>query len=234
MSAPDASRDAPVVTVDGPAGSGKTTLGRRLALALGLPFIDTGLFYRAVTVAVVRAGLGAGDRERIVEVARAALIEVNTAPGDESWEVRVNGMDPGAEIRDPRHAALLTTVSQLPEVRRHLLALQRAPACGGGVAVGRDCGTVVFPAAAVKLYLEASEDLRSARRAAQLAGQGASVDPDVLRAEISGRDRGDAPAMAAAPDAVIVDTGTRGVDQMVALALELCDAAGIAVPERPS
>ncbi|MGA9114695.1 MAG: (d)CMP kinase, partial [Candidatus Dormiibacterota bacterium] len=108
---------APVVTVDGPAGSGKTTLGRRLAIALGLAFIDTGLFYRGVTVAVVRAGLAAGDRDRIAEVARAALIEVNTAPGDLSWEVRVNGVDPGAEIRDPRHAALLTTVSQLPEVR---------------------------------------------------------------------------------------------------------------------
>jgi len=225
---------APVVTVDGPAGSGKTTLGRRLALALGLAFIDTGLFYRAVTVAVVRAGLTAGDRAQIIEVARAALIEVNTAPGDESWEVRVNGVDPAAEIRDPRHAALLTTVSQLPEVRRHLLALQRAPAAGGAVAVGRDCGTVVFPGAAVKLYLQASEDLRAARRAAQLAGQGAAVDPEVLRSEISGRDRGDAPAMAAAPDAVVIDTGNGGIDQMVALALELCAAAGIAVPERRS
>ena len=182
----------------------------------------------------MRAGLAAGDRERIVEVARAAAIEVNTAPGDQSWEVRVNGVDPAAEIRDPRHAALLTAVSQIPEVRRHLLALQRAPAVGGAVAVGRDCGTVVFPDAAVKLYLQASEDLRSARRAAQLAGQGAAVDPEVLRSEISGRDRGDAPAMAAAADAVVIDTGTRGVDQMVALALDLCAAAGIEVPERRS
>jgi cytidylate kinase len=224
----------PVIAVDGPAGSGKTTLGRRLALALGLPFIDTGLFYRAVTVAVVHAGLASGDRERIIEVARAALIEVNTTAGDDSWEVRVNGVDPAAEIRDPRHASLLTTVSQLPEVRHHLLALQRAPAAGGAVAVGRDCGTVVFPEAAVKLYLQASEDLRSARRAAQLAGQGAAVDPEMLRSEISGRDRGDAPALAAAPDAVVIDTGTRGVDQMVTLALELCAAAGIEVAERTS
>ncbi|MGD1034290.1 MAG: (d)CMP kinase [Candidatus Dormibacteria bacterium] len=225
---------APVVTVDGPAGSGKTTLGRRLALALGLAFIDTGLFYRGVTVAVVRAGLAAGDRDRVIAVARAARIEVNTAPADLSWEVRVDGADPAEEVRDPRHAALLTAVSQIPEVRLHLLALQRAPAAGGAVAVGRDCGTVVFPGAAVKLYLQASEDLRAARRAAQLAGRGSAVDPEVLRSEISGRDRGDAPAMAAAPDAVIVDTGTRGIDEMVALALELCAAAGIAVPERRS
>ena len=105
---------APVVTVDGPAGSGKTTLGRRLALALGLAFIDTGLFYRGVTVAVVRAGLAAGDRDRVIAVARAARIEVNTAPADLSWEVRVDGADPAEEVRDPRHAALLTAVSQIP------------------------------------------------------------------------------------------------------------------------
>ena len=216
-----------VVTVDGPAGSGKTTLGRRLALALDLPFIDTGLFYRAVIVAAIRAGLGAGDLDRIVELARRVAIEINTAPDDDSWEVRVDGIDPGAEIRDPRHAALLTTVSQLPDVRRHLLSLQRAPAVRGAVGVGRDCGTVVFPEAVVKLYLQATAALRSARRAAQLEREGAAVDPETLAVEISGRDSGDARAMAAAPDAVVIDTGTHGVDEMVEMALSLCRAAGL-------
>jgi len=217
----------PVITVDGPAGSGKTTLGRRLALALGLPFIDTGLFYRAVIVAANRAGLGAGDLGRIALLASRVAIEVNTAPDDDSWEVRVDGIDPGVEIRDPRHAALLTAVSQLPDVRRHLLPLQRAPAARGAVAVGRDCGTVVFPEAAVKLYLQAKASLRAARRAAQLERAGASVDPDTLAVEISGRDSGDAPAMGAAPDAVVIDTGTHGIDEMVELALRLCRAAGL-------
>ncbi len=217
----------PVITVDGPAGSGKTTLGRRLALALGLPFIDTGLFYRAVIVAASRAGLGAGDLGRIALLARRVAIEVNTAPDDHSWEVRVDGIDPGVEIRDPRHAALLTAVSQLPDVRRHLLPLQRAPAARGAVAVGRDCGRVVFPEAAVKLYLQAKASLRAARRAAQLEREGASVDPDTLAVEISGRDSGDAPAMGAAPDAVVIDTGTHGIDEMVELALRLCRAAGL-------
>ena len=217
----------PVVTVDGPAGSGKTTLGRRLAVALDLPFIDTGLFYRGVTLAAVRAGLGSGDLDRIAEVARTAVIEVNTSPGDGSWQVHVDGADPGAEIRDPRHAALLTTVSQLPEVRRHLLSLQRAPAVGGAVAVGRDCGTVVFPEATLKLYLEATTALRAARRAAQLVSEGAAVDPETLQVEIAGRDVGDAPAMAVAPDAVVIDSGAHGVDEMVELALALCRAAGL-------
>lgn len=223
---------AAIVTVDGPAGSGKTTLGRRLALELGLPFIDTGLFYRAVTVAVVRAGLGAGERAHIVRVAQATSIEVNTTPGDLSWEVRVDGVDPGAGIRDPHQASLLTTISQLPEVRHHLLALQRAPAAHGAVAVGRDCGTVVFPEAAVKLYLQATAALRAARRAAQLASQGTEVDSQVLGAEIVGRDLGDAPAMAAAPDAVVIDTGSRGIEEMVQMALAVCAAAGLGTPGR--
>jgi cytidylate kinase len=220
-----------VVTVDGPAGSGKSTLGRRLATVLGLAYIDTGLFYRALTVAVVRAGLGPGDAERVVELAGTAGIEVNTDPGDESWEVRVDGADPGPGIRDPAHAALLTAVSQLPGVRRHLLPLQRAPAARGAVAVGRDCGTVVFPDAMVKLYLQATEALRAERRAAELARRGAAVDRDTLRDEIGGRDRGDARAMAAAPDAVVIDTGSHGVDEMVEVALRLCAAAGLTNPD---
>jgi cytidylate kinase len=222
-----------IVTVDGPAGSGKSTLGRRLAAALGLPYIDTGLFYRAVTVAALRAGLGAGDVAAIGAVAGTTRIEVNTIPEDESWEVRVDGVDPGAAIRDPRHAALLTAVSQVPAVRHHLLALQRAPARGGAVAVGRDCGTVVFPDAAVKLYLQATEELRAARRAAQIASRGSAVDRETLTSEIAGRDLGDAPALAAAPDAVIIDTGRHDVDEMVSLALALCAAAGIAPPGPP-
>jgi len=217
----------PVVTVDGPAGSGKTTLGRRLAVELGLPFIDTGLFYRGAMVAAVRAGLGAGDLARITEVVTGAAIEINTAPEDQSWQVRVDGDDPGDEIHDPRHALLLTTVSQIPAVRRHLLPLQRAPATGGAVAAGRDCGTVVFPEAAVKFYLEATEAVRAARRAAQLERQGATIDPGSMESEIAGRDRGDASVMPAAPGAWVIDTGSHGIDEMVQIALRRCVEAGL-------
>ncbi len=220
---------AHVVTVDGPAGSGKTTLGRRLAAALALPFIDTGLFYRAVTVAAVGSGLGAGDRDRIVEVARRTSIEVNTTADDESWEVRVDGTDPGERIRDPRHALLLSTISQIPEVRSHLLSLQRLPGVSGAVAVGRDCGTVVFPDAQVKLYLQASEALRAVRRAAELERRGSVVDHRTLDTEIRGRDHTDAPSLAPAAGAIVIDTGSGGIDHIVSLALGYCAAAGIVV-----
>jgi cytidylate kinase len=219
---------APVVTVDGPAGSGKTTLGRRLATALGLPFVDTGLFYRAVTLAAVGAGLRARDRARIVEVVRRTSIDINTDPEDRSWELRVDGADPGEGIRDPSHALLLSTISQMPEVRRHLLGLQRRPAANGAVAVGRDCGTVVFPDARVKLYLEASEALRATRRAAELERRGATVDRRTLETEIAGRDRTDAPSLAPAAGAIVIDTGSAGIDEVVGLALACCAEAGIA------
>ncbi len=223
----------PVVTVDGTAGSGKSTLGRRLALALGLPFIDTGLFYRAVTAAAVKAGLDEADVGEIARLAAHLSIEVNTDPSDDSWHVRIDGADPGSEIRDPRHTALLTAIGRMSNVRLLLLPLQRAPAAGGGVAVGRDCGTVVFPDAAVKLYLDAAASLRAARRAAQLESQGSAIDADTLHSSIVRRDQVDAPALAAAPGAVIIDTGLHGIDEMVDLALSHCAAAGLGAPGRP-
>lgn len=233
MTRPSRTPRAPVVTVDGPAGSGKTTLGRRLAQTLGLPLVDTGLFYRGVTVAAVRAGVDASDLEAAARLAATTPIEVNTDPAAPAgaWTLRVGGVDAGGMSRDPRHATLLARLSRLPGVRQALLERQRALAVDGAVAVGRDCGTVVFPAAVVKLYLEASPEVRARRRALQLHGGGTTVDEAGLHAEVAGRDAIDSGREVAplrpAEDAHIIDTGRRGIEEMVQEALDLCERAGL-------
>jgi len=227
-----------IVTVDGPAGSGKSTLGRRLALALGLPLIDTGLLYRGVTVAAVRAGIDAGDPLRAAALAARTLLDINTDPAAPpgAWSVRVDGRDASVEARDPRTATLLAELSRLPEVRAVLLQRQRDMARDGAVAVGRDCGTVVFPHAPVKFFLAASAQVRADRRAEQLRNAGTTVDAAELRAEIEGRDlldteRAVSPLRAAA-DAHIIDTGQLGIDAMVEEALRVCRQAGLAAGAR--
>ena len=223
-----------VVTVDGPAGSGKSTLGRRLAAALDLPFIDTGLFYRAVAATAARRGVRADDGEGVVALARALLIDVNTDPAAKA-SVRVDGeVIAAAELHDARQSALLKAVSGNASARRALLAAQRAPAARGAVAAGRDCGTIVFPRAVLKIFLEADEELRTARRASQLRTRGAPVDVAVLDAEVRARDASDASRadgpLVRAGDSRIIDTGKVGIDEMVATALGWCRERGLVPP----
>lgn len=223
-----------VITVDGPAGSGKSTLGRRLAAALELPFIDTGLFYRTLTVAAAGNGLAAGDTGAIETLARGVHITVTTDPAAPPQAVVDGEVVSGTELHDPARSELLAAVSRNPVVRRALLPAQRSAAAAGAVAAGRDCGTVVFPAAVLKLYLEADEKLRTARRAGQLRTRGAAVDVALLDAEVRDRDRSDSsradgPLLRAA-DSILIDTGAVGVDAMVAMALGLARERGLAPP----
>jgi len=220
-----------IVAVDGPAGSGKSTLGRRLATALRLPLIDTGLFYRAVTLAAARAGARPEDEALLADIARRTRIDIGTDP-DAQPDVRVDGIAVSSDdLHDPRHAALLSAVSGVAGVRQALLEPQRALAGRGAVAVGRDCGTVVFPNADVKLYLDADAGVRTSRRATQLRARGARVDVAVLDTEVRGRDTSDASRdhgpLRPAPDARVIDTGKHGIDEMVALALQLCAERGL-------
>ena len=221
----------PGITIDGPAGSGKTTLGRSLATTLGLPLVDTGLFYRGVMVAAARAGLAPDDRDALIDCARRTTVIIDTDPGHDDAESAacVDGIEGGAALRDPANAPLLASMSSIPEVREVLLETQRELARDGAVAVGRDCGTVVFPHAQLKLYLDATEDVRARRRASQLRGSGAGADTALMHGEVGARDRLDATRSAApmrpAPDAHVLDTGVLGVEEVAQTALELWAAS---------
>ncbi|MGC1185565.1 MAG: (d)CMP kinase, partial [Candidatus Dormiibacterota bacterium] len=187
------SRVAPVVTIDGPAGVGKSTVGRRVARVLRLPFVDTGIFYRALTVAASRAGIGAGDSRALQELAQAVHLEVNSDPDPVpgAWQARVDGQALAEELWDSRLATLLADIARQPEVRQALLAAQRHPAAAGVVAVGRDTGTVVFPDADCKVYLDAPAEVRVGRRRKELLSRGRDASDEVLRADVLTRDQTD-------------------------------------------
>ena len=219
-----------LVTVDGPAGSGKSTLARRLARALGVPIIDTGALYRAVTVAGVRRGIDPDADSALARLTAAIRIHLETDPGHPD-RVTVDGEEVTAALHDPALAPLLARVSSDPGVRRELLEPQRSLLRNGeGVAAGRDCGTVVFPEATVKLYLEAQEEIRLVRRAAQLDRLG-KLAPAVLEAEVARRDRSDASRAAApmrpAPGALVLRTDELDIEATLLRAIEACRAAGM-------
>jgi cytidylate kinase len=224
-----------VVTIDGPAGVGKSTVGRRIASILSLPFIDTGIFYRALTVAASREGLQDGSAQAIVRLAERLRLEINSdpeAPAD-SWQARVDGQDLRRELWDPTLGSLLSYVARQPEVREALLNFQREPAAHGGVAVGRDTGTVVFPWADCKVYLDAPAEVRVGRRRKELKGRGLETPEAVLRADVLNRDQTDrsrlhAPLTVPA-HALAIDTTSRSADQVVDLVLEECRRRGVGV-----
>jgi CMP/dCMP kinase len=216
-----------VVTVDGAAGSGKTTLGKRLAAELHLPFVDTGLFYRAVMVAAVWSGTDIADARALGALAARTRIEINTSLETTDWSVRVDGRDPGAILRDPELAITLGTISQTPEVRRALLPAQRDAAAAGAVAAGRDCGTVVFPSASPKFFLQAPSELRTARRSVQISRSGTGHNHTSALQDVVERDEIDKVSLGIAPDAHLIDTGVMDVEEMVAFALSICAQAGV-------
>ncbi len=224
----------PIITIDGPAGSGKTTLGRRLATRLGLPLVDTGLFYRGVMVAAAREGISATDVDRLVDCARRTEVTIDTDPSHDAADSTawVNGVEAGPALRDPANAPLLAAISSIPAVRETLLDQQRYLARDGAVAVGRDCGTVVFPDARLKLYLDASPEIRAQRRRSQLQLGGAAVDVALMDGEVRARDQQDASRssapMQAAADAYHLDTGVLDADAVMRRALDLWASASAA------
>jgi cytidylate kinase len=208
-----------VVTIDGPAGAGKSTVARRLARALGYRLLDTGAIYRAVALAAERAGIAWTDGPAVAQVARDLDIEF-AFEGDVN-HVKVGGDDVTAAIRTPEMSRGASTVSAHPEVRDALLELQRRLGAGGGVVVeGRDTGTVVFPGAEAKFYLTASDEERAQRRQAELAAAGVAADFATTLRDMRERDQRDASRdvapMRAADDAELVDTSGVGLDDVIA------------------
>ncbi len=195
-----------VVAIDGPSGSGKSTVARGVAGALGLHVLDTGAMYRSVTLAVLEARVDASDGQRCAQVARESTIEL------EDEVVRLDGRDVSAEIRGPEVTSLVSVVSAHPAVRTVLVARQRAwiDVHDGGVVEGRDIGTVVFPDAAVKVFLTASDEERAKRRqrdeaAADRPTAVAEVRDALVRRDALDTGRATSP-LRAADDALVLDT----------------------------
>jgi cytidylate kinase len=216
-----------VVTVDGAAGSGKTTLGRRLAEELNLPFVDTGLFFRGVMVAAVWGSVDLEDATALGKLAARTELAVNTRLDDTTWELRVDGRDPGEMLRDPDLAIVLAKIAQTPDVRRAVLSGQRAAAVNGAVAAGRDCGTVIFPQASPKFFLQAPSELRTARRSAQISRSGGGNSESSAVQDVVERDAIDKASLGIAPGAHVIDTGVMSIEEMVSYALGICASAGV-------
>jgi len=222
-----------VITIDGPAGAGKSTVSRRLAERLGYTYLDTGALYRTVALraledpALARALTGAGPAAagvgpRLGDLTRSLDIRF----GEGGTRVWVGGREVSREIRTPEISQAASRVSAVPEVRAALLDLQRRLASGGGVVVeGRDAGTVVFPGAGIKFYLTADVACRARRRAEELRARGAAVDLAATRRAIEerdARDRGRAVAPLRRPEgAVEIDSGPLTADQVVERMVEV-------------
>lgn len=205
-----------IVTIDGPAGSGKSTVAKRLAQQLGVRFLDTGAMYRAIALAVQRANRSLQDPVAVADVAQACQIRFE---GD---SLLLNEDDVTTEIRSPDISAAASLVAAIPEVRRQLVRLQQEIGLQGSmVTEGRDQGTVVFPGARHKYFLTASLEARAQRRLQELLRKGLSSSLEEVREQIRERDERDeqrelAP-MKPASDAQLLDTSDLSVDDVVQL-----------------
>jgi cytidylate kinase len=209
-----------VVTIDGPAGAGKSSVAKLLARRLGYRLLDTGAIYRAVALTARARGIAWTDAAACAAIARALDLRFDFV-GDKN-HVYLGDSDATAAIRSPEISQGASQVSAHPEVRAALLELQRRLGAGGGVVVeGRDTGTVVFPAADAKFFLTASSAERARRRVAELAAAGTAVDYAVTLREIEERDQRDASRdvapMVPAPDAMLVDSSTQTLEEVVDL-----------------
>ena len=219
-----------VLTIDGPAGAGKSTVSKIAAERLGYAYLDTGAMYRAVTLMAIRSRVDWEDKTAIIQCASEMHLEMRQEK--KGLRVFLDGEDVTMPIRDPEVTKVIYRVDQIPEVRQHLVRLQRTygerqPT----VAEGRDMGTVVFPDAKCKIFLDANLEERVKRRAKDFEQRGIQVDLDVLRQDILDRDeknktRATSP-LKPAPDAHYIDTSGMPVEDVVQMILRLARNAGL-------
>jgi cytidylate kinase len=217
--------DCIVVAMDGPSGTGKSTVSRRLAVRLGARYLDTGAMYRAATLAVLHRGVELADPAAIAAVATQAHIDISTDPRRAA--VALDGIPVDTEIRSGPVTAAVSVVSAVPAVRAYLVSAQRELIGAGGIVVeGRDIGSVVWPAAVPKIYLTADATVRARRRADEL-GPGADLDAvaqDIDRRDRLDSSRADSP-LAKVEDAVEIDTTNLGINEVVDLLVDIVRSA---------
>jgi cytidylate kinase len=214
-SAPPAG-DGLIIAIDGPAGAGKSTVGRSLAAELGLEYLDTGAMYRAVTFAALRRGLDPHDDDLVADVADSLDLVVDEGT------VTVDGVDATIEIRGREVTSAVSAVAANSRVRAELVRRQRAWVAqrGGGVVEGRDIGSVVFPDATLKLYVTASPHIRAQRRVAEIGGDVAEVEASIIERDRKDSTRVDSP-LTESSGAVVVDTSGLSIEEVVAHIMEL-------------
>jgi len=215
-----------IIAIDGPSGAGKGTVARAVASELGYRHVDSGAMYRAVGWKAVRDGVALDDEAAVARVAEASVIHVGTD------RVMVDGDDVTREIRTPQIDRAAASVARLPRVRTVLVARQRELGENGGIVMeGRDIGTVVFPRADVKIYLDAAPEERARRRAADPAHSGGPAAVADVATLLTERDRLDSTRttspLYAAADAIVVDTTGKSVDAVVKEVLGVVEARGL-------
>jgi cytidylate kinase len=208
-----------VIAIDGPSGAGKSTVAKLLAGRLGYTYVDTGAMYRAVGWKAKQDGVDPGDETALARL--CAGIDISIRHDASGQRVLMNGADVSDEIRTPEMGMLASSVSRSPSVRARLLTLQRKLGAAGGVVMdGRDIGTVVFPDADLKFYLDATPEERGSRRYRELLAKGLDINLAVITAEIRARDEQDSNRQHAplrrAPDARYVDSSSMTVEDVVA------------------